>query len=77
MFGERLISKITSLKDIDSRKYYNKLTFEGFDGVDYTMIVANISLKIERYYQGPNIQDRIKNLSIGLIFDSEITDKQI
>lgn len=77
MFGEKVIKKISSVQNIDSRDLFNKLTFEGFDEVDYTMIVANISLKLEMYYQGSNIQDRLKNLSIGLIFDSKITDRQI
>ena len=77
MFGEKVIKKISSAQNIDSRDLINKLTFEGYDEVDYTMIVANISLKLEMYYQGSNIQDRLKNLSIGLIFDSKINDRQI
>jgi hypothetical protein len=50
MFGEKVIKKISSAQNIASRDLINKLTFEGYDEVDYTMIVANISLKLEMYY---------------------------
>jgi hypothetical protein len=52
------------------------VSYEGYDDVKYAMIIANISLKLEKYnYNGP--EEKFRNFSVGLMLDSEVIDKKI
>ena len=58
----------------DNKKKYKNFLFNIYS----IMIIANVSIRIEKYpYHDENLPDKMKNLSLGLLLNSEKIDYKI